>query len=232
MDFGKAITFVMDDENWISKVVIGSIVLLITSFTLIPFPILIGYQIGVMRNVANGEKNPLPEWNDWGKFFMDGLYVMIAYLVYTLPAWLLVCIGLVITFSSSLTGNESVIAAVSGVTFMVLMCFFFLFIIALAFITPAINIQYVRTGEFASCFRFGEVIGIARRNIVDILLTAVIILAASLLIQMASGILFITICGPFIISIAGSFWVMLSTGHLYGQIAAKELGKAAAIEYP
>ncbi|MCI0397183.1 MAG: DUF4013 domain-containing protein, partial [Chloroflexi bacterium] len=87
-------------------------------------------------------------------------------------------------------------------------------------------IQYARTGEFGSLFRFGEIMAIVRNNIGDILLTIVAYLAASFVLQFLIGISIITICGPLVIGLAGTLWVLLAQAHLYGQIAAKTEGKA------
>ena len=69
MEIGKAFTFVTEDEGWIKKLAIGAV------FVLVPFLILlvIGYQILIIRNVIDGKDRPLPEWEDFGQLFKDGL---------------------------------------------------------------------------------------------------------------------------------------------------------------
>jgi hypothetical protein len=197
----------------------------------IPAVLLVGYQLAVTRQVMAGKDLPLPEWDDWGKLFMDGLYVVIAIFVYTLPLWLLFCIGFGVSFLPVLgAGNEDVAAALGGVaalTWVVMMCLFFILAIGLALVVPGIYIQYIRTNEFASLFRIGEVFGIVRNNIGDILLTIVAVIGANLVIQMVSSILSWTCIIPIIIALAGPVWINISMGHLYGQIAAKS--KMAAI---
>jgi hypothetical protein len=232
MDFGRAFTFVREDERWTTKIGIGAAIMFL-SFLLfgIPTILLIGYQLAVMRRVMEGKDLPLPEWDDWGKLFMDGLYVVIAIFVYTLPLWLLFCIGFGVSFLPVLgAGNEDVAAALGGVaalTWVVMMCLFFILAIGLALVVPGIYIQYIRTNEFASLFRIGEVFGIVRNNIGDILLTIVAVIGANLVIQMVSSILSWTCIIPIIIALAGPVWINISMGHLYGQIAAKS--KMAAI---
>jgi len=232
MDFGRAFTFVREDERWTTKIGIGAAIMFL-SFLLfgIPTILLIGYQLAVMRRVMEGKDLPLPEWDDWGKLFMDGLYLVIAIFVYTLPLWLLFCIGFGVSILPALgAGNEDVAAALGGVaalTWVVMMCLFFILAIGLALVVPGIYIQYIRTNEFASLFRIGEVFGIVRNNIGDILLTIVAVIGANLVIQMVSSILSWTCIIPIIIALAGPVWINISMGHLYGQIAAKS--KMAAI---
>ena len=72
MDVNKAFTFVFDDERWITKVLIGS-VLLFFSFLIVPVFFFAGYMIQIVRTVMDGLEDPLPEWEEWGRLFKDGL---------------------------------------------------------------------------------------------------------------------------------------------------------------
>ena len=228
MDFGRAFTFFRDDERWTTKIGIGAAVML-ASFILfgIPTILLIGYQLAVTRQVMEGKDLPLPEWDDWGKLFMDGLYVIIATLVYTLPLWLLFCIGLGVSFLPAIgagAGNDDLAAALGGVaalTWVVMICLFTILGLGLALVVPGIYIQYIRTNEFGALFRIGEVFGIVRENIADILLSLVAVFAANFVLQTVNSLLFWTCIVPLIIMLAGPVWINISMGHLYGQIAAK-----------
>ena len=179
-------------------------------------------MIGVTRNVMNGAKQPLPEWEDWGTLFKDGLSLFIIQLVYTLPFWLLACIAFFATVGFSGVSELSEEAAGAGLvaTFGLVGCLTFLFAIALFFLSPAIVIQYVRTNDLAACFRFGEVLAIARENVGNILIAFLASFGASMVVSLAGAIP----CLGFIVIIAASPWLLVATGHMYGQIAA---GKAA-----
>lgn len=235
MDFGRAFTFVKDDVSWVAKLAIGAGITLISPFLLgLPALLLLGYQLEVMRNVRGGKDLPLPEWTDFGKLFMDGLYVAVAIFVYTLPLWILFCIGFVVMFLPALGGSGDVVELLGAVTFTVwcvLGCLFLLLIVGLALVVPAINIQYVRTNEFGALFRFGEVLGIARDNLSDILLTVVVNIAAQFVLSTVTGIISFTVCGPIIVGLGGSVWITISLAHLYGQIAAKMDNKMVGADY-
>lgn len=172
-----------------------------------------------------GVERPLPEWDNLGQFFLDGLYVIIALFVYSLPMLLLFCIGLGVTFLPVLgAGSEDATAALGGVaalSWIVLTCLTILLALALAFVSPAVFIQYARTGELGMLFRFGEVLGIARAHLADILIVFLVNFAAQAVLSIAISILVITVCGPLIAGVAGPVWISVATGHLYGQIAAK-----------
>lgn len=235
MDIAKGFTFITEDEQWLTKIGIGAGIVLVSMLLLgIPMLLLVGYQLAITRNVMNGEKQPLPEWDDFGKYFMDGLYITVARLVYTLPFWLLVCIGVAVTVLPAMGANSSsdevvsLLAGTAVVVWLVLGCLGLLLGLALFFIAPAISIQYVRTGELSACFRFGEVIGIARDNISDIAIIAVAMIAANFVIQAVVGALAATGCGLIIAIPLGWItlpWISASAGHLYGQVAAKIEGK-------
>ena len=227
MDFGRAFTFVTDDPDWVGKVAIGALVFIVSPFLLgIPILALIGYQLAVMHNVAEGELHPLPPWQEWGRLFMDGLYLAIALFVYSLPFLILLCLGWGVFLLPVLgAGNEDLAAALGGVAFLswlVIFCVALLFAVAVVFIAPALFIQYVRTRELAALFRFGEVFAIVRENVSDIVLTVLAIIAANIVIQLVGGILSFTVCGPFIIGAVGALWLMLAQAHMYGQIARRE----------
>ncbi|MGD2049984.1 MAG: DUF4013 domain-containing protein [Chloroflexota bacterium] len=230
MDIGKAYTFIPEEEDWIKNIVIGG-VLVLFSFLLIPIFFLIGYQVRVVKRVMDGDIHPLPEWDDWGQMFMDGLVVWVAQIVYALPVILLTLCSFFIWVPAATDPGGDIGAALSGAAIfglVVLTCLVFLFAIALAFIMPALYIQYVRTGEFGPMFQIGEVIRIARENFVDILIVIVASIAAGFVLGLVT---WIPICGWLILAPLGSIWIMIATAHLYGQIAAKTDGKEAEVAY-
>lgn len=232
MDIGKSLTYVTEDPRWVSKLLIA---LVVSFFSFLFFPIffLLGYAVAITRNVKDGAATPLPEWEDWGKLFMDGLYVFIAQFVYTLPFIILICIATVATGGLGAVadsgGNPDAIAALLGTTGILIMCLGFLYVIALVFISPAIIIQYVLTGDdFGACFRFGEVLGIARDSIGDILMVILVTMGVGFAVSIVAGVLAIIPCigqiAALLIGLVMSPYLTAVSGHLYGQIAAKYVG--------
>ncbi len=226
MDVGKAFTFVFEDEEWISKVGIGAVVVLL-SFLILPIFPLIGYMVAVTRNVRKGVEKPLPRWDDWGQLFMDGLYVFIAQVIYSSPFWILLCAATVVTIGgvgfSEISADA--VTALLATTWVAVGCLSLLLSIALMVISPALYIQYVRHGQFGAMFRIGEVLGIARDNIGPIIISALVMFAVSLLLSAVVSVLnFIPCLGNvagLILSILFAPWVAAVSGHLYGQIALR-----------
>ena len=229
MDVGKALTYITEDERWVSKVII---LLIVSFFSWLIFPIffLIGYAIGITRNVKDGVEKPLPEWEDWGKLFMDGLYIFIAQFVYTLPFLIVACVATVATGGlGALAGdNSDAMAALVGTTGLIIGCLGFLYMLALVFISPAIIIQYVlQHDEFGACFRFGDVFGIARDSIANILIVILVTMGIGLGVSVVLGVLQIIPCvGQILALLIGllmSPYLTAVSGHLYGQIATNFL---------
>ena len=81
MDVGKAFSYVFQDDRWIGKIVVGAVLAFFT-FLLIPIPLLIGWAVGVTRNVMDGLEDPMPAWEDWETLFVDGLRVFGIWIIY------------------------------------------------------------------------------------------------------------------------------------------------------
>jgi len=221
MDIAKALTFVFEDERWITKVLLGTVILFF-SFLIFPIFFFAGYMIQIVRNVMGGLEHPLPEWQDWGKLFKDGLVYTIAGLIYTLPVWLLMCCSLAFFIPAAGTEGDlsEILAGIGLLAMSVMLCLIVLVIAALALIGPAIAIQYAREGTLSACLRFSEVFSITREQIGNVLLALVIILGLSFAISIPSAIPFI----GWIVTIVASAYVGIVTGHLYGQIGAIDSG--------
>jgi hypothetical protein len=232
MDVAKAFTFVTEDERWMGKIGIGAAISL-ASILIIPIPLLVGYMVGITRNVKEGVERPLPEWDDFGQLFKDGLSVMVGQIVYTLPFWVIMCIALVasVGLGSMADISEDVMAAGFLATWGLVICLSLIFALALLFLSPALVIQYVNTNELGAMFRFGEVVAIARENVGDIVIAALASFAASLVLSIVlSAINFIPCLGQIasiVIGIAAGPYLTAVTGHLYGQIAAQGDSKEA-----
>ena len=231
MDVSKAIRFVMEDKQWISKLIIG-VLMSVLGFLILPVFILQGYVIKIVRHVMNGNWDSLPEWDDWGKLLKDGFFVAVAQFVYTLPFILLMIIGGAATGGmANLMGSDDLatIAATGGG--LLLLCLVVLFAVALLFLTPAILIQYAIKDDFSACFRFGEVFDIIRNHMSDILVAFVVTLVAAFAISLVIGVLSLIPClgwiAAFLIGLAVGPYISFVSGHLYGQIASKILNNKA-----
>ena len=227
MDIRKAVVFVFEDPRWLIKIVIGDIMILL-SFLIVPIIFLQGYLIEIIRNVMRGEEHPLPEWNNWGARFKDGLNLTIAGLIYTSPLWLaLCCSGVSVLPAAMSEGNLTEATALLSVSgFSLMACLAFLFLWAYAAIAPAIAIQYAREDTLAAALRFREVFALVRKHLGDIVLAVVVIMVLGAVLSLLGLIPLI----GWIFSVGIAIYVFFVTGHLYGQIGAKAGGLPNIIE--
>jgi hypothetical protein len=84
----QVFTFPFRDPQWLKKMVIGSLIYMVSPFILfLPLVFGVGYCAEIMRRIIHaGEKPSLPEWTDWERLFIDGSKLTGVGLVYFLPA--------------------------------------------------------------------------------------------------------------------------------------------------
>lgn len=219
MDIGKSFSFVFEDEEWVAKFLVAIGILLagaVLFFLIIP-PILAaillsGYGVEITRRVIKGKTPVLPEWTDWGQLFLDGLLVTIIGVVYALPIIILgICLGIPI----GIAGEESAVAVAFG---LILDCLNFLWAIVMSFLLPAAIAFFVKEGDLAAAFRFGEIWSFVRGNLNTYLVTAIMIWAVGLM----AGLGFLVCLIGWLVAIPYAEFV---TGYLYGQAFLESSGQ-------
>ena len=73
-----------EDPRWLPKILIGGLFYLL-AFLLVGIFFILGYQARLARNVIAGMQHPLPEWDDLGDYFGEGLRLFGVILVWILP---------------------------------------------------------------------------------------------------------------------------------------------------
>jgi hypothetical protein len=216
MDFAKAFSFVFDDQDWITKILIGGLIFLIP---VIGSLIVLGYSLAVTRNVIRRQEPTLPEWSDFGQMLIDGLFGLIIGLVYSLPIIIIVCVAMIPGMAvgvvsedagGALAGLGSCCAAVFSVVYGLAMVWFFI---------PVAMARYADTGDMMSALRFREIWDISRANYMVFLMALLIYFAAGLVASAGS---IACIVG----ALFTSFYSYCVIGHAYGQaylIASEEV---------
>ncbi|UCC88231.1 MAG: DUF4013 domain-containing protein [Anaerolineales bacterium] len=215
MDIGSSFTYMFQDEGWIKKIVIGGVVSLIPILNLAA----IGYVIQVIRNVRDGQPLPLPEWDQFGQYFKDGLWIFLIFLVWAIPIILVACLQAVGT--AALAENEDMASAI-GIISACFSCVMALWGLVIGIVSPAIMIRYAEVGEFMAGFRFGEIFSFISANVGSYIVVALLIWVAGLIASLG-----VILCVVGIIFT--QFWSYLVGGNLMGQLAAQHLhGEPAA----
>jgi hypothetical protein len=207
MDYGKAFTFVFEDKNWVTKLLIGGILTLIPVVNFVA----IGYGLRVLKNVAEGAEEPLPEWSDFADHFVQGVVSSLCGLVWAIPAILL---SLVIGFISAATGYEGDPQGVAVPIWLCvssLSCLSGLYGMFLGVVTPAAMTQYAVSGEFVAVFRFGQIFKYITSNLGPYIIALLLGLVAAFIAGF--GLVF---CG---VGVAFTgFWALLVASYLFGQV--------------
>lgn len=162
MDIGKSFTFIFDDEDWLKQVVIGGLIMMIPIVNFAAF----GYLVRVMQNVKTGHDVPLPEWDSFGEYFMDGVKLLVGFLVYSLPALLVACVVLGTTIVLAGAAENSNMNPDTVMPFLILcmQCGIFIFALIPMIFAPAIFIRFAETGEIGAMLQFGKVFEIIQTN--------------------------------------------------------------------
>jgi len=153
----------------------------------------------------------LPEWDQFGAYFMDGLWIFLIILVYLIPVILLACVqGVGTAALSSNKDAENVVGILSAC----FSCLIGLWSLVVAVLVPAVLIRYAEVGEFMAGFRFSEVFSVITANIGGYVVVLLLMWVASFVGQL--GIILCVIGVIFT-----SFWANLVGGNLIGQLAAQ-----------
>lgn len=207
-DFVKPFTFVFDDPEWLKKILIGGLFYL-AAFVLIGIPFLGGYLARLIRNVIAGVERPLPEWDDLGEYFSEGLRLVGVGLCFMLP--LLVVMGLMV-IPLVLAGNSGSDAAQSfaGVGASCVWCLVVPLSLVLAVFMPAVYLRVVVTQRFGAAFEFGEIWNFVRGNFTNYVLALLVYMVANF----ASQLGVIALCIGIIFT---AFWSVVVTGYAFAQ---------------
>ena len=231
MNVGEAIRFVFEDEEWLTKLLVGAAISIIPLFG---GAALTGYAIAVLRNVEADSRRPLPTWDALGEFFVDGLLFWVATLIYSVPLLIFLCPIAVVWVLPAIGGDNqsatAVLTSIAGIISAGLGCLSLLYGILLWLISPVLQIRYAEAGQLAACLQFGDVFRFLFRNIGPIVIAQLVLWAAGVVVTTAlSGIIgilsLVPICGWVIGAVLGlgmlpvGAWLMLVGAHLYAQVA-------------
>ncbi|OQA38382.1 MAG: hypothetical protein BWY52_03278 [Chloroflexi bacterium ADurb.Bin325] len=238
MDFGKAFTYVFEDPDWLRKLGIGTLLMLVgilfswLIIGLIPLIIVTGYTLVVMRNVSNGDARPLPEWEDWGGLFVLGLKLFVALFIWLLPAFIImvpIMIGSVLAGGSG--GDSSAGAATAFASMLTICgsCLMILWSLIVALFEPAIYVRIAHTERISSAFEFARLWSFTRRNLGDIIIAILLVWLAGIIASIVGMLGFVALLVGALITIPGAMvWQYLVQSHLFGQIAARDRASSLA----
>lgn len=158
MDIGKAFTFPTEDPDWLRKVGIAALVMLIP---LVGSFALAGWSLEVTRRVIRREAQPLPDWTDFGGYLVRGLQVAVIGFAYALPILLVVACSQGVFFALADSDND-VLNSFITLVMVCLSCIVFLYAIAMALFLPAAIGKFADAGQMSAAFQFREIFSLVR----------------------------------------------------------------------
>ncbi len=222
IDIDEGFKFIFRDKEWVSRLVIGGILLI----TVIGSPAVFGWALEIQRRVMRGQKvTPLPSWEPLGDYWVNGVKFLIILIVWQLPFLIPFYALYFAAFFLMMNGIET--NADFQQTFPPS---FQLFILAMQPIGLVFTVFYMllmqlvmglyaETFSFNESFRVGHVYKLFRANWKQFLGVALL----SYAVNVAAGIVgFALLCiGLVFTSIA---WYAM-TAHFYGQAYRNALAK-------
>jgi hypothetical protein len=204
MNFTKSFTYIFEDPDWFSKLILPMLC------SLIPFVgplVMAGYIIHLIHNVAVREPKPLPQLN-FGEDLARGFKWFVVMLIYVIPLILLIVL-MVVPVSASNEKAPAVAIIVSiffgGITLA--------YIVFLWLLMPLAQAHFAVNGTISSGLAVAKFAKMFSRNVAEWLL----VLAGGLLAGLISpigGIFF------FIGALITGTYASLMVSHLTGQAYA------------
>lgn len=225
VDFGRSLGFVLEDPQWIKKMLLGGLMCLL-SILFVGTIFVGGYFLRTIRRTARGEARPLPDWDDWGGLFVDGLMAFGVYLVHVFALLLPLIVGGGCLFGLAAAGmgndkDGNALGAVAGIGIVALYAVGLLLALLLAVYLPAVLTRVAILNRFGVVFEVRENFELIRRNLGEYLLALVIFLVASFISQF--GVILLCV-GVF----PATFWSYCVLAYPLGRIAGRDAVLGAA----
>ena len=208
-DFLRPFAFVFDDPRWLSKIGLGGLFVLL-GFIVVGIPFLFGYAARLIRNVIAGVPQPLPEWDDLGEFFGEGLILFCVGLIYFLPVSILsIASGIGSTIVSA--ADQPALRDIGGGIFGCASCVISFVSLAVSLVFPAALLMVITTRRFGAAFDFNAIFAFIRANAANYIIATLIEIVAWIfsytgLVLFCVGIVFT------------QFWALVASSYAFAQV--------------
>jgi hypothetical protein len=160
MDIGEIVSdsVKFPSSNWKNVIILG--ILFILSIVIIPGFLAMGYVFRIVKSSIAGS-DELPDFEEWGEMFVDGLKVFVVGLAYFIIPFIVIFIGIwasisaMIVQSTGTISNPTAFLGLMGGTMILGMILALIFgLIAMI----AIANMALYDSELGAAFRFGEIL--------------------------------------------------------------------------
>lgn len=209
MDIVENIKYPTTDSEWIKKILIGGILLLIPIVNFI----VIGYYIKTVKSTIE-TKPGIPAWDDLGSMFIKGLIVIIINIIYMIIPLIIIfgtIGGAVMTAISSGDFSATTFGAALGGSLIG-----FLIMLIVYLIMPMALAMYAAEDSFGAAFKIGKILSRIKSAPVDYIIAFIVLIVLETILGFIAAI---PILG-WIIAIFGTFYMTLVAANMFGQVYA------------
>jgi len=168
-----------------------------------------GYLARLTRNVIAGVQHPLPEWDDLGEFFSEGLRLFCVALVYTLPLMALAMFFIIPSILAQSVDNDA-LRNIGGGMAACVWCLIFPLGLALAIWLPGALLFTAVERRFGAGFEFAQIAAFIKGNVGNYLLAFVVWLVVRMIVPFG----FILLCVGIFFT---GFWSLVVATYAFAQ---------------
>jgi hypothetical protein len=212
LDFGRTLGFFFQDPNWVQKILIGSLFTILSMF-FVGGIFIAGYAARLVRRAARGEPHPLPEWDDLGGMFVEGLSVIGAYLIHLVPAIAAFAMLFIPVALMGEGGSEPPPAALLLLVLLVILAFVLL--LAVLFYFTAAFTRLAIEERFGAAFEVQHNLAFIRRNTGNLLMALAAFLVSNFIAQFGILLLCVGI-------LPATFWSQCVGAYALGEVAFRD----------
>ncbi len=218
MDIAASLRFTTQDKKWIEKILIAAVLI----FTVIGGIAVLGWTVEIVRRVIRQDQELLPEWGEIGKFFVDGLIVIVVVFLWMLPLIVIsACLGVFGAIVSSAASNNG---GNGGGWIGVCIGFLSLpYALVVSFLIPPMLGIYATQGRFADAVNPAKAWQLARANLGGFLVAWIVGAVVAFVASVVGTILCVIGTYPL------TAYAAAVSGHLYGQAYREGMASLPAV---
>jgi hypothetical protein len=195
MDYGNAFVYMFSSKEWVKKLILG----IAMSLTPILGPmVLMGYALDVLRNLNQGQEDPLPDWtgDDFARWLGRGMGLSVSMLTFFLPVIIVV---MVLNICSTLIlgvigSNSDALGTLSG---LMMCCLGFILYFVVGLGALVVYVRYAVTDQLDVGMDYAKTFQLVSANVAPLLIIIVLMLvlsiASSIVGILTLGILFLAL---------------------------------------
>jgi hypothetical protein len=203
MDIGLSFSFPFQDEEWVTKLILAAVIMLIPVLGII---VVLGWMLAITRNVIKGATQPLEGWSDFASLLTLGFKAFIVSMIYALP---IIVLSIPFGIVTGMLENESAEAFIAFAS-ICFSCFSILYGLALAFIYPAAMGELAANDDLGAALNPSRIYELVRKAPNAYILTFLATIGAGFLAGLGVLLCFVGI-------LFTSAYASAVYGHLYGQ---------------